>query len=177
VGLAEELLEDAGNLATRGAAEKRESCMRRAISTTYYAVFHLLVGDFVGNWPFADQRARLARMFDHKKMRDAAFTPSDEKNPTPTETALADVKTLFRQLQADRHRADYDVWWNIVATDVTNAITLAEDAFVKWRTIRAEDVARNCLLSMFGANLEIRNRGDAFSTAVARVFRVDATAS
>jgi len=35
---------------------------------------------------------------------------------------------------------------------VTNAITLAEDAFAKWRSVRAEDIGRNYLLSMFGAN-------------------------
>lgn len=99
--------------------------MRGAVSTAYYAIFHLLVEDFVGNWPFADQRARLARMFDHK-MLDAAF---NEKNPTPAEVKLVDIKTAFPQLQADRHRADYDVSWNIVAIDVTNAITLAEDTF------------------------------------------------
>jgi ribosomal protein L37E len=28
----------------------------------------------------------------HKKMRDAAFTPKDENNPTPIEAALVDVK-------------------------------------------------------------------------------------
>ena len=61
-------------------------------------------------------------------------------------------KTAFRQLQADRQRADYDLAWNIVATDVENAITLAEDTFAKWRSIRAEDAARYYLLSMFGAN-------------------------
>jgi hypothetical protein len=126
--------------------------MRRAVSTAYYAVFHLLVEDFVGNWPFADQRARLARMFDHRKMREAAFTPNDKGNPTPIEAALVDVKTAFRQLQADRHRADYDLSWSIVATDVADAITLAEDTFTKWRSIRAEDAARSHLLSMFGAN-------------------------
>jgi hypothetical protein len=126
--------------------------MRRAVSTAYYAVFHLLVGDFVGNWPFADQRARLARMFDHKKMREAPFTPSDAKNPTPPEAALVDVQTAFRQLQADRHRADYDLSWNIVETDVTTSITLVEGAFAKWRSIRAEEFARHYLLSMFGAN-------------------------
>ena len=68
--------------------------MRRAVSTAYYAVFHLLVEDFVANWPFTDQRARLARMFDHKKMRDAAFTPKDEKNPATIEAALVDIFTL-----------------------------------------------------------------------------------
>jgi hypothetical protein len=91
-------------------------------------------------------------MFDHKKMRDAAFTPKDEKNPTPVETALIDVKTAFRQLQADRHRADCDLSWNIVPIDVKDAITLAEDTFAKWRSIRDEDIARHHLLSMFGAN-------------------------
>ena len=80
MGLADELLEDARHLAAKGASEQRTSCMRRAVSTAYYAVFHLLVADFVENWPFADQRARLARMFDHKKMRDPAFTPVDMKN-------------------------------------------------------------------------------------------------
>jgi hypothetical protein len=125
--------------------------MRRAVSTAYYSVFHLLVEDFVGNWPFPDQRARLARMFDHRKMRDAAFTPLDVRSPTATESALVDIKTAFRQLQSDRHRADYDLGWNIVATDVKDAITLAEDTFTKWRSIRSEDIARHHLLSMFGA--------------------------
>ncbi len=152
MGLGDELLEDARYLGGKGVAENRASCMRRAVSTAYYAVFHLLVEDFVANWPFPDQRARLARMFDHRKMRDAAFTPTNEKNPSPAEAALVDVKTAFRQLQADRHSADYDLSWNIVGTDVQNAITLAEDTFAKWRSIRTEDVARHYLLSMFGAN-------------------------
>jgi len=43
---------------------------------------HLLVGDFVKHWEVADQRARLARMFDPDKMRGAAFTLKDEQNPT-----------------------------------------------------------------------------------------------
>ena len=152
MGLADELLEDARHLAQKGIAENRASCMRRAVSTAYYAVFHLLVEDFVANWPFADQRARLARMFNHTKMRDAAFAPVDKTNPTLTEAALVDVKTAFGQLQADRHRADYDLSWNIVATDVANAVSLAEDTFAKWRSIRTEDGARHYLLSMFGAN-------------------------
>lgn len=150
--LADDLLEDARHLAERGDSQERMSCMRRAVSTAYYAIFHLLVDDFVEHWEFEDQRSRLARMFDHKKMRDATFTPKDEKNPTPIEAALVDVKTAFRQLQADRHRADYDLAWNIVPTDVQDAITLAEDTFTKWRSIRDEDIARQHLLSMFGAN-------------------------
>ena len=43
--------------------------MRRAISTAYYAAFHLFVEDFVEHWEFEDQRARLGRMFNHGPMR------------------------------------------------------------------------------------------------------------
>jgi hypothetical protein len=42
--------------------------------------------------------------------------------------------------------------WNIVATDVYDAITLAEETVAKWRAIRSGEIARNRLLSMFGAN-------------------------
>jgi uncharacterized protein (UPF0332 family) len=150
--LADDLLEDARDLAAKGDSQNRKSCMRRAISTAYYAVFHLLIEDFVRHWEIEDQRARLARMFNHQKMKDAAFNPKDKSNPTAI--ALTDVITGFGQLQADRHRADYDIGWNIVRTDVDDAVTLAEATFEKWRSIRDEDVARNHLLTMFGARVD-----------------------
>jgi hypothetical protein len=152
--LADDLLEDARHLAAKGDEENRKSCMRRAVSTAYYAVFHLLIEDFVEHWEFEDQRARLARMFNHQKMKDAPFRPKDKNNPTVVEVALTDVITAFGQLQGDRHRADYDLGWNIVRTDVNDAITLAEATFQKWRSIRGEEAARNHLLSMFGAKID-----------------------
>ena len=150
--LSNDLLEDARHLAAMGDAESRESCWRRAISTAYYAVFHLLVEDFVSNWPFTDERSRLARMFDHRKMREAGFAPKDKQNPTPVESVIVEVRTAFGQLQSDRHRADYDVGWRIAGTDVADAVDRAEEMFVKWRSIRTDDLARHYLLSMFGAN-------------------------
>ncbi len=150
--LADDLLEDPRHLAAKGDTEMRASCMRRAISTAYYAVFHLLVDDFISSWPFEDQRARLGRMFDHRKMREAGFAPLDKNNPTQVEVAVNDVRKAFVQLQADRHRADYDLGWNLIGTDVSRAIALAEDALLTWRSVRDNDVARHYLLSMFGAN-------------------------
>jgi len=41
----------------------------------------LLVEDFVEHWEFEDQRARLAQMFNHQKMRDAAFRARTRKIP------------------------------------------------------------------------------------------------
>jgi hypothetical protein len=149
--LADDLLDDARHLAVKGAQEERESCMRRAISTAYYAVFHLLVNEFISHWEFADQRARLARMFNHQKMREAAVKPASKDNPTPAESTLMDVVTAFGQLQGDRHRADYDLDWKLVSTDVENAIGLATDTFARWRLISSDKAARHYLLSMFGA--------------------------
>jgi hypothetical protein len=56
------------------------------------------------------------------------------------------------RIQADRHRADYDLSWNIVGTDAENAVTAAEETFTKWRSHCTEEVARQYLLSLFGAN-------------------------
>jgi hypothetical protein len=153
VGLADDLLEDARHLADKGIADQRKSHMRRAISTAYYAVFHLFVEDFVEHWEFPDQRARLGRMFNHGKMC-TGYTPNEKNNPTLVETELINVITAFGQLQKDRHRADYDSGWNLVETDLRTSITLAEDVFAKWRRIRGEDIARHHLLSMFGARVE-----------------------
>ena len=152
MGLADELLEDAQHLAERGIAENRPSSMRRAVSTAYYAVFHLFVEEFVDHWPFPRHRARLGRMFEHRKMLNAPLQPGDSANPTATDGALFEIKIAFGRLQADRHRADYDLSWNIVPTDVTSAITLAQNTFANWRSIRDQDAAQNYLLSMFGAN-------------------------
>jgi len=92
-------------------------------------------------------------MFTHQRMR----TPvkfKDERTPTPVETDLRDIVQALGQLQKDRHRADYDPSWKIVDTDVQDAITSAEDIFMKWRAIRNEEAVRNHLLSMFGAKTE-----------------------
>jgi hypothetical protein len=150
VGLADELLDDARDLETRGVANQRPSSLRRAISTAYYATFHLFVEDFVEHWEFEDQRARLGRMFKHGAMC-TGYVPKDKKNRTPIEQELIDVIEAFEQLQKDREQADYDSGWKLVETDVRNSITQAEEIFAKWRKIRSEDIARHHLLSMFGA--------------------------
>ncbi len=96
MGLADELFEDAHELADRGITHQRQTHMRRAISTAYYAAFHLFVEDFVEHWEFEDQRARLGRMFNHGPMRNAAYTPKEKNNPTALEQELLDVITGVR---------------------------------------------------------------------------------
>lgn len=51
---------------------QNEANVRRAVSAAYYAVFHLLIRDAVMNWRHADHHSRMARTFDHKRMKEAS---------------------------------------------------------------------------------------------------------
>ena len=77
MAFADDLLKDARHLAARGGKNPKQSSLRRAVSTGYYALFHLLIADFVRNWKRADQRVRLGRMFEHSKMSRAVFKQSN----------------------------------------------------------------------------------------------------
>ncbi len=95
--------------------------MRRAVSSAYYALFHLLIRDAVVNWKHADQHARLARAFDHKRMKDASTAVLKEMGNLPNQPAagtgaeqasrfrLSTVAQAFVDLQQARHKADYDI--------------------------------------------------------------------
>jgi uncharacterized protein (UPF0332 family) len=149
MAFAEDLLNDAHHLAARGGKSPRQSSLRRGVSTAYYALFHLLIADFVVNWKTKDQRARLGRMFEHRKMSQAIFRfKSGTLNPV--EADLQTVIAAFAQLQDDRYTADYDVGTIWSRTDIASTLAIAE-AFVAWRRIRKEKIAQDHLMTMFGA--------------------------
>jgi uncharacterized protein (UPF0332 family) len=146
--LADDLLSDAHHLAARGGENPKQSSLRRAVSTAYYALFHLLIADFVLNWRRPDQRVRLGRMFAHKTMSQAKFQRAASN---PVEANLKKVIAAFAQLQEDRYTADYDFGKNWSRVDVTNTLNIADEAFIAWRDIRKEKIAQDHLLTMFGA--------------------------
>jgi hypothetical protein len=150
MAFADDLLNDAHHLAARGGKNPKQSSLRRAVSTAYYALFHLLIADFVLNWRTKAQRARLGRMFEHRKMSQAAF----KFQPGTLSPAEADLKKIihsFAQLQEDRYTADYDVGKIWSRVDVTNTLAIADEAFLAWRNIRKQTIAQDHLMTMFGA--------------------------
>lgn len=146
MAFADDLLKDAHYLAARGGQNPRQSSLRRAVSTAYYALFHLLIADFVLNWKVKDQRARLGRMFEHGRMKDVALKLKQPS--TPVESDLKTVFQAFAQLQNDRHTADYDVGRIWSRLDVTTTLERADEAFMAWRTVRKEKIALDHLLTM-----------------------------
>jgi uncharacterized protein (UPF0332 family) len=124
--------------------------MRRAISTAYYALFHFLIEDACGNWIRSEQRSKLARMFDHRRMAEASRGRIKEYKASPgaSELLIYSVAEAFLQLQEQRHHADYDLSDTVVLDDVEEAIGLASDAFECWELVRNEQIAQEYLFSL-----------------------------
>jgi len=124
--------------------------MRRAISTAYYAIFHLLIEDACCNWTRAEQRSKLARMFDHGRMAEASRVRAKEfKSATGSaELLLYTVADAFWQLQEQRHAADYDLSNTLSTADVELAINQATGAFRSWNAIRTEQIAQDYLFAL-----------------------------
>jgi uncharacterized protein (UPF0332 family) len=156
-----DLLEQAWHLARREKKKPRQASLRRAVSTAYYALFHLLIHEATLNWRRVDQRTLLARFFEHGKMKSAS------------KKQVADLKAFFRinppaghrldtaqhlhlvadtlvEAQQQRHTADYDgatIW---VRTEVVSFIEHVDSAFKSWHAIREEPTAQAYLLSLLG---------------------------
>ena len=53
MSFADDLLEQSYHLLNKDGENPKEASLRRAVSTAYYALFHLLIDEAVGNWGIA----------------------------------------------------------------------------------------------------------------------------
>src|SRR5438132_9883570 len=72
MAFADDLLGLAQHLASLYPAHPHQASLRRAVSTAYYALFHLLVSEATLNWARVELRPALGRLFDHGPMKAAA---------------------------------------------------------------------------------------------------------
>lgn len=152
------LLEQAEQLARGGTGRPRQSDLRRAISTAYYALFHLLIqagASVVSRQPIL--RPFVARQYDHKDMKSASRSFAEGKPPAQLQQAFtsipADLTTVaetFIELQEARHRADYDLRGEMHFTrqDVLDFTRRTRQAFQAWESVRTTAVGELYLLSM-----------------------------
>jgi len=117
-------------------------------------LFHLLIGDAVGNWREASSRMFLIRASEHGVMKTAARRAgSSQQAPFSGEdpavvSALRNVANSFAFLQEKRHAADYDMAKVWTRTEVLDLIRQVDSVFVTWRTIRNERIARDFLATL-----------------------------
>src|SRR5258708_24269156 len=146
----EDLLQQAYDLANKEPTNPKQASLRRAVSTAYYALFHLLIDEAVSKWAIERQRSILARTFEHGKMKgicDGVLKRVKSGGSVPPE--LNTVAHNFIQLQQHRETADYDNSKQWSRTEVLNVLTLATDAFYAWHEISTQDAAQDYLLQLF----------------------------
>jgi uncharacterized protein (UPF0332 family) len=143
------LLDQASCLANLEKRRPRQASLRRAVSTAYYALFHLLTSAAVANWKKPRQRHALARVFEHANMHEACKKTNDKAFPNPNHPNVRHLKRIantFMQLQQHRHTADYDNSKCWTRTEVLTHIELARDAFETWEIISKDPFAEDFLL-------------------------------
>jgi len=152
MAFAEDLLKQAFLLVRKEPKNPSQASLRRAVSTAYYALFHLLIQEACANWNRRDTRDFLARAFDHKTMKDAsARAESARYDPTvdpQVVSRLRKVVRAFRELQQERHLADYSNATKWTRADALDRIERAQAAFTNWKAIRNEFIAQRYLISL-----------------------------
>ncbi len=160
--LADDLLQQAYHLASVDRGKPRQANLRRAISTGYYALFHLLVAEGsarVSPKMPARLKARIARAFIHTEMKQvckslSAGNPSDilqELQPRGFSAELRKLAETFVLLQELRHDADYNLLQRYTRTDTLEYLDRVQNAFANWRLVRVRDEANVFLAALLFA--------------------------
>jgi hypothetical protein len=152
MAFAEDLLKQAFLLLNKESKNPTQASLRRSVSTAYYALFHLLIQEATANWSRADTRDYLARAFEHSTMKQACtWAENATYDPAISPQVVAKLRSVaraFRELQLQRHLADYSnatKWDRIKASAKVNQ---AKTAFNDWKSIRNEFVAQKYLVSL-----------------------------
>ena len=154
--LPEELLEQAKLLLT---LPPNQANLRRAVSTAYYGLFHLLVRSTVLKWSDPIHQARIGRMFEHKRIKEistamiksfGAETGSGASNSMEVirRTELTKVAQAFIILQQARHDADYNLEHPLDPATAAAQVDRANSGFVSWEIASESEDAREYLFSL-----------------------------
>ena len=150
----DDLLDQAGELIHKSEPNSTQAGFRRAVSTAYYALFHLLISETALNWSRDSSRGAFGRMFDHGLMRKASqrildrrLFPFAGEDPALVNN-LKTVAQMFVQLQDKRHIADYHNGIRWTHTESLKEVTKVRKAFLIWASIRNENIAQEYLVSL-----------------------------
>jgi len=152
MALADDLLAQAQTLATLDEGIPSQANLRRAISSAYYALFHLLIAEAVELlMPAAPPglRARASRAFSHGEMKQTCYRfltkrIVEDLAPllhTSVSSEVLSIAETFVKLQEQRHLAAYDVGISFTRADTLSSVNESRRAFTDWKLIRETDEA------------------------------------
>jgi hypothetical protein len=162
MGLPEDLLEQAQHLVGRERTRPRQASLRRALSTAYYALFHLLISEATQLWKRPQDRTELARTFEHTHMKTVCDRTVHELNRKLKSTGTSGgpieeveirrnlhfVAKTFLELHQERENADYNYSGVWTRSDAEAKVDAVASAFKAWETIRKEDIAQRFLFEL-----------------------------
>lgn len=152
------LLEQAERLAGAGTGRPRQTDLRRAVSTAYYALFHLLTQAAARRLTSTPElRSWIARAYNHKSMKDVSAEIARGQAPqlvrefvpvVPDDLQV--VAQALVDLQQARHQADYDTrpTHGFTRESAGALIQQAGEAFAAWNRVRNDAAAEVYLLAM-----------------------------
>jgi len=144
------LLNQAFHLAKRAKKKPTQADLRRSVSASYYALFHLLIYEATkricrDKKDYAPLRHHLARTFQHSNMRNVAEQFSKSQTPKflrsvfGTDTLdenLVFVASSFVSLQEARHDADYNLGVDFFKHQSLEFANMSAASFNAWKQIR-----------------------------------------
>jgi uncharacterized protein (UPF0332 family) len=155
MGIADDLLRQADHLATYEGLNPSQASLRRAVSTAYYALFHLLVEAAALRWNGSlEAQTGMERGFRHGSMNSVStqFQKQTWRDWHGTQqlipSEIRKIASAFVDLQDERHAADYDNHEQWTATDVEKILETARSAFQDWHSISTDPMAGNYLFAM-----------------------------
>jgi hypothetical protein len=146
--LPKDLLDQAARLLSHEKKKPKQASLRRAVSTAYYALFHLLVSAATRRMAPNSPRnlgLQMQRAFEHGAMKEVCKSFAGGTLPPfvrhlqigQIEPALRKVAKAFVDLQEERHFADYDLILTFTKQAAADDIDKAIDAFAAWETVSA----------------------------------------
>lgn len=159
--LFDDLLDQARQLAKREPRRPKQASLRRAISTAYYALFHLLINEavclLVKGRDRKILRQTLSRAFTHAQMKKISQQFGNDSvsdkflsalNGLRLQAELISIAKTFFDLQQVRHEADYDLSQDFMRQDCLDHVGRVEKAFEDWSKVRGSLQSEVFLVAM-----------------------------
>lgn len=161
-----QLLDQAQHLAKRDRTKPQQGNLRRAVSSAYYGLFHLLVSEaassfFTAKGTNADRiRESFARCLGHGPMKEVCLLFCGQSAGWPkwlepimgpagaVPPELSRVARAFFELQEARHAADYDTSRGFSRREVLTLVGQASAAEKDWLKVRKQEAATIFLLAL-----------------------------
>lgn len=125
-----DLLDQADHLAKRSTKRPRQADLKRAVSASYYAIFHAIcqmnADALIGTGAVRADKAwaQVYRAIDHGQAKKRCKSAQDKNFPV----VLKNLAEAFINLQEHRHRADYDPFIIYKRSEVLNFVSVARTA-------------------------------------------------